>query len=155
MNRSTLRTQLMLVGAVGIAFCPAVSLAAPVASWDQARVTSIAKDLAKTVDDLYRSEYKAPAESYLGVASGGDAYHQFMDTLRRMQHESRHLAMSLEKGAGAKATTGSVKHIGELSRDLAEYGRMMTFVNPVPAQFAKFEDLIRQLAAYYGLDRKG
>ena len=152
MNRSTLRIQLAIVGAVVFCtavFCPAASLAAPVKSWDQARVTGIAEQLVESVDDLYRNEYKAPAESYVPEMGASDGLHGFMDTLRRLQHETRHLADSLKKGAGAKATHGSVNQVAQLNRDLAEYGGKMEFVNPVNDEFAKFEGLIRQLAAYY------
>ena len=156
MNRSTSRTQLALVGAV--IFTASVlgytaSWAAPTASWDQGRVSEIAKKLATAVDDLYNEQYKAPGASVPSLGSGG-AHSEFMDTLRRLQHETRHLASSLEKGASAKSTRGSVKHIKELNDDLAEYGRRIEFVNPVLNQFAAFEDLLRQLAPYYGLDMK-
>ena len=86
---------------------------------------------------------------------GGDgSQHEFMDQLRRLQHETRHLATSLEKGSSAKSTIGSVRKIKELNDDLEEYGRNIAFVNPVLNQFAAFEDLIRQLVPYYGLDKK-
>ena len=156
MNRSTSRAQLALVGAVvftgGVLGC-AVFSAAPTSSWDQERVTAIGKKLAKAVDELYNEEYKAPRASVPAPGSAG-AHYEFMDTLRRLQHETRHLASSLEKGAGAKSTLGSVKHIKELNDDLEEYGRMIAFVNPVLNQIAAFEDLLGQLAPYYGLDMK-
>lgn len=128
--------------------------AEPTASWEQARVTGIAENLAKAVDALYDLEYKAPQAFTSGFAGGGNAHHEFMDRLRRLRHETRHLASSLEKGASAQATRGSVRHIKELNDDLARYGRMIEFVNPVLNQFAAFEDLFRQLTPYYGLEAK-
>jgi hypothetical protein len=157
MNRSTSRAQLTLAGAVvftGIALCHAAALAAPTATWDQARVTGIAEKLAKAVNKLYDQEYKAPEASLPGAIVGGDAHHEFMDTLRLLQHETRHLASSLKKGASTKATKGSVKRIKELNNDLTEYGRKIELLNPVLNQYAAFEDLINQLTPYYGLDKK-
>jgi hypothetical protein len=157
MNRSTSRAQLTLAGAVvftGIALCHAAALAAPTATWDQARVTGIAEKLAKAVDELYEQEYRAP-ESYVpGATIGAPTHHAFMDTLRQLHGETRHLASSLKKGASAEATKGSVKHVKELNDDLAEYRRMMDLENPVVNQFAALEDLIHQLTPYYGLDKK-
>ena len=157
MNRSTSRAQLTLAGAVvftGIALCHAAALAAPTAIWDQARVTGIAEKLAKAVDKLYDQEYKAPETFAPDAMVGGGANHEFMDTLRLLQHETRHLASSLKKAASAKATKGSVKRIKELNNDLTEYGRKIELLNPVLNQYAAFEDLINQLTPYYGLDKK-
>jgi hypothetical protein len=155
MSRSSSRAGLtravaaVFIGLLGLVLPHTASAAAPTATWDQARVTAIAAKLAKSADELYDQEYKAPNSFDMG--SGG-AHSDFMDRLRRLKHETRHLASSLEKGASAKSTRGSVEQIKELNDDLAEYGRKISFENPVLNQTAAFEDLVRQLMPYYGLE---
>jgi hypothetical protein len=157
MFRSTSRSQCMLVSAVvftSSVLCPMASPAAPESSWDQKRVTEIAKKIASDVDKLYRAELRAPAESYLPELGNADFYQNFMDTLRRLQHETRHLASALEKGAGRAATTGSVEHIVRLNHELVEYGRGMEFMNPAAEEINSYDELLGQLAPYYELDEK-
>lgn len=138
---------LAIVGAsVAVGFWQATALAAPEATWDQARVTEIAKKLAKTVDTLYDQEYKAPENM-----GEGDTNQDFMDELRRLQDETRHLASSLEKGAVAKHTQGSVEQIKELNDDLTEERERMEMESPVSDPLDAVESLIGQLLPYYGL----
>ena len=157
MFRSTSRWQCMLVSAVvftSSVLGPMVSSAAPEASWNQKRVTEIAEKIAVDVDKLYRAEFRAPGESYLPPLGSADFYHNFMDTLRRLQHETRHLASALEKGADREATTGSVEHIARLNQELVKYGRGMEFMNPVGEEINSYDELLGQLAPYYELDKK-
>ncbi len=126
---------------------------APSAAWDQSRVTKIAQNLSAAVDKAYEAQYKSPQTTMPSVMGGGDGSHEFMDTLRRLQHETRHLASALEKGASAGQTMGSVKHINELNDDLEEYGRKFDATNSVLNEFAGLEDNFNQLRPYYGLDR--
>jgi hypothetical protein len=158
MLRSTSRARLGLVGAIAFTVTVlwhATAFAAPTATWDQARVAGIAKQLVKVVDKLYDQEHEAAGATEMPAALGmSSANHEFADTLRRLQHEARHLAVSLEKGKGAKETKGSVRQIKQLNDDLAMYGRQMEFVNPVLDQFSAVEDQIHQLAPYYGLEMK-
>ena len=156
MCRSSSRVKLSLAAIavfVGVAWHTPV-WAAPTTPWDQARVAGIAERLAEAADKLYDQEYKAPQSYTPGTFGGGNAHHEFMDRLRRLKHETHHLASSLEKGASAKATRGSVEHIEELNDALTEYGRMIESVDPVLNQLAAFESLIRQITPYYGLDEK-
>jgi hypothetical protein len=119
--------------------------------WDQTRVAGIANKLAKAADDLYDAEYKAPHD-YPGAISRAASQYDLMDRLRRLRSETRHLSKALTKGASAKSTIGSVRHIKELDDDLAEYGRRMPFVKPVLGLISTLEDLLGQLTPYYGLD---
>jgi hypothetical protein len=150
LSRSGSRSTVVFTGVV---LGPMASSAARETSWDQKRVTGIAEKLVEAVDKLYRDEFQAPGESYLPPLGSNDYYHRFMDTLRRLQHETRHLASALEKGAGREATKGSVDHIGELNRDLVESGKKMAFVHPELVDLASYDDLLGQLAPYYGLDQ--
>lgn len=153
MHRSKARSRLALALTIllaGAFVAGGSSGAEPTATWDQARVTGIAKKLAESTKELYDKQYKAP-ESFAGAQY---EHHDFMDTLRQLEQESRHLAASLGKGADEHGTRGSVERIRELNDDLGVDGRSMEFVNPVLNQFAALEDLIRQLLPYYGLQRK-
>jgi hypothetical protein len=134
------------LGLAVIAFSHAA--AEPSAKWDQARVAGIAENLSKAASALYDAEYKAPYGSRGGMMGG----HDFMDALRMLRQETKHLADALSKSASMDATIGSVRRIKELNDDLAEYGKHMPFVNPVMDKVAAFEDLIRQIMPYYGLD---
>ena len=144
--------------AVTIVACsskPPPPMPEPSTAWDQARVSEIAQNLADAVDALYRQEYKSPSSGGMPSALGaGDAHHEFMDTLRRVHQETRHLADELKEGAGHRATWGSIRHINMLNHDLQEFGKQVDLQNDVLNHYAKVEDLMRQLAPYYGLDHK-
>ena len=76
-------------------------------------------------------------------------------SLRVLQSSSHLLAILAETELEReRANEGSVKHVKELNDDLAEYGRVMELESRVLNQFAALEDLIHQLAPYYGLDQK-
>jgi hypothetical protein len=145
------RTTLALALSIGLTTIAMAHAAADSSvEWDQARVTVIADKLAKAADELYDAEYKAPHEFH-GAMSGAASQHDLMDRLRRLRNETRHLAKALTKGASAKSTIGSVRHIKELDDDLAEYGRRMPFVKPVLDRISTLEDMLGQLTPYYGL----
>jgi hypothetical protein len=133
-----------LIAALGLA-----SIAqAETAKWNQAKVTALANELSKATRALYDAEYKAPEMGF--AAGGGDAHFGFMDTLRRLEHETKHLASSLQKGADAKSTKGSYLHIHEMLDDLAEERRFMDLLAPVKKDFEQVRTLAGQLMAYYG-----
>lgn len=121
-----------------------------VKKWDQAAVTKIGRQLTLTSYSLYTQAYEAP-ESFGPGMDEDDSPFGFMDELRRVEAEARHLADSLRKGAGMKATKGSVEEIKELNDDLAEDQLRMNLETPVKNDFAAFEKLINQLLPYYGL----
>ena len=130
---------------------PADSAAEEPAKWDQARVTAIAAKLPEATEQLYTVLYE---EGQTGLSPGamgaGDAYHGFRDTVRLLHSESMHLADRLKQGDGRDQTLHAFERIGELNRDAAEFGRAQFTTNPVVGKFSEVEDLIRQLAPYYG-----
>jgi hypothetical protein len=155
MYRSTTFSKVLLISGSLFAatlLLAAASPAAPTANWNQERVTKIAHELHEAVDELYRVEYKSPEVS--SGSRGGGTHYQFMDTLRRMRNETRHLASSLKKGATAESTTGSVKQVKVIFEDLVMFARRIELDNPVLNQFAVMEDLIHRITPYYHLQGK-
>jgi hypothetical protein len=136
---------LVAISSIGFALLATTSAAEP-AAWNQAKVMEIAEKLKQVSRQLYDAEYKAPA-AFGGT--GGENRSELMDTIRRLEHETAHLAGSLENGASRKSTLGSYKQIGELKRDADESARMIPLLEPVQKIFSQMEDLISQLAPSY------
>jgi hypothetical protein len=122
----------------------------PAAEWDQARVTSLAEELAKKVDGLYDSIYKSETGRRLGDSY---AVHQLKDRIRLMQHEARHLRGNLKDGKSRKETFPIVERLGELARDANEFGQQAYLSNQLLTSIADAQDVWRRLQPYYEPDK--
>jgi len=143
--RLCLRLEVVLLALV-VGLASAVS--AELASWDQARVTAIAKELSDESKHVYDSFYKMSVRS---GRSGGNAHelHQLKDTLRLLRSETRHLASELEKGAGHDETLPIYKRLMELVRDARESIQRIYTEQSLLDAVAKAGDALRRLQPYY------
>jgi len=133
---------------------PGASFAAD-PTWDQGRMTKLAEELYESSSDLYTTLYKD--QGAMGRFGGGDASHDFKDTVRILHSETGHLKAELEKGKGRAETRPVIKRLLELNDDLQVSGQRFDPQDDALGGFAKFEDILHRIAPYYGLnvDRKG
>ena len=134
---------LCLGAALALGACASSAPEAPLAPWDQGRVTTTAQKLVPATDALYVTYYKQP------IGGGTGSGHEFRDTIRLMRTEARHFSDQLAAGKGHDATRSVYFRIKELNDDALMYGRRLFEVNSTLGQFATVEDLLAQLAPYY------
>ena len=140
-----LRSSLCLALGLALSLGVAGAATADLAKWDQARVTTIAKQLKDQTEKAYTAVYReAPLGMGRSVPSS-DMKH----SLRRIHEEAVALDGHLKKGEGHDQTVGIWKHMMELVRDLDVDARESFLPNDVTAALAKVEDLLGQLQPYY------
>jgi len=140
---------LLLVLALGAALSASGSSHEEATPWDQASVTALAQDLVKGVDGLRSA---ARAEPPMNVASGqARSRHRLNDTLRVIENEARHLAASLEGGAGRDETLPVVERIEELRRVAADDARRIFMTQDLLKKITDARGALEQLRPYYGL----
>jgi hypothetical protein len=138
--------------------CPAVLaglLAIPAAAdtpaaWDQARTTSIAKQLAKACDDFYNAVEKQPNVGEVGAGSAEMGF-SMERRARTLREQSLALADHLEKGKGEPQTRDEFRSLREIADDVEESAQRSPLDDPTMAAWAKVADGMRQLAPYYGV----
>jgi hypothetical protein len=137
------RLALTLVAAA----CLSTPAAADLASWDQARVTGIAKQLASACDAFEQAARRQP-----GAALGsGDAQAVFgmQDETRALREQSLALADHLAAGKGHDPTRDEYRSLKEIADDVEEEAQRSALDEPTMDAWAKVADLMRQIAPYY------
>ena len=137
-----------------IAFALAASLASPtraeLAAWDQAQVTTLAKQLADASSGLYSSFYKQGPPQ---MASGqGADYRALKQKVRRIQSEAKELSGALGKGDGREDTLDIYENLMELVHDAREDARRVFSTKDVQDQASKVRQLLNQISPYYDPD---
>jgi hypothetical protein len=131
----------------------ALVLAAPTVSaaedekWDQQQVAALAKQLASAVDglrDSFRQSQTAGTQP-----TQQKVRFQVLDELRMLEMETRHLALSLEKGAGRDETAPAFRRIEEIRKDLADDARRAYIEAPTQQRIDAARGIWRQLEPYY------
>jgi hypothetical protein len=139
------RGLVLVLGLVALVATPAP---AELEAWDQARVTSIAKQLAAAANDVYNQFYAMHERSGDPV---GEAYEsgQLEDTLRAIREQTRHLEKQLEKGKAYDATVGDYKRLREMLDNAHEYIQRVYEEKGLIDAVAKAKVLLHQLDPYY------
>ena len=129
------------------AACLATPASAELAKWDQARVTSIAQQLATACDAFWQAVQRQPG----GAIGSGDAGHVFgmQNETRTMTEQSRALAAHLAAGNGYEPTRNEYRGLKEMADDIEEEAQQSSLDEPTMDAWAKLADLLRQIAPYY------
>lgn len=116
-------------------------------SWNQEKVTQIAKQLADATGTLEASVRKLPPPP---VGAQRKAFYNSVQLLRRLESETRVLARELAEGRGLDETLPIYKQVNLLRRDAAEESRSALVIpDDVLAKVDKARDLLQQLSGYY------
>jgi len=132
--------------ALAVGFWQTTASAEPQTAWDQAHVTTIARDLAKAADKLYNAQIEAPQN--MGEANMDEG---FVGELDQLRSEAVRLSESLAKGKVEADTRENVERIKELNDDLNEEEERMEMEESITSQFSDIENLVGQLLPYYDL----
>jgi len=127
---------------LGFALCLAAGLALPAASepaaWDQARVSSIAQQLAEAGTAWEAAVLRQP-----------EAGPRMQQNARTLREQSTMLAAHLGKGEGRDKTVDYYRGLREVVDDTEELSSRAPLDEPSMDAWAKVADLMRQVAAYY------
>jgi len=121
---------------------------ADLAKWDQARVTSIAQQLAKACDAWRLAVREQPGMAEVGsgyAQEGFDVVHESEGLVEQSQTFADHLA----KGDGHDKTLDMYRNMKEMVDDTEEYAERAGLDDPTMNTWAKVADLMRQIAPYY------
>jgi hypothetical protein len=133
----------------------ALSLLAPsargeLAAWDRARVTEIAKDLARATDalEVAFTQQSPPSQE----SSQRVPYYQLKNRVRMLRGEARVLLKSLEEGDGREQTAWIYEILASHARS-ARYEAPRVFVTKeVGERAAVVRHRLNQLGPYYDPD---
>jgi len=121
--------------------------AAELATWDQARATAIAQQLADAADAWEQAVREQPG----GEVGSGDAQDEFglANKARVLREQTRALAGHLAKGEGHDQTRNYYRDVKELVDDTEQMAQRAELDEPTMDAWAKVADLQRQIAPYY------
>lgn len=139
--------RLLVLAIAGSTLILATPAAAELAAWDQARATSIAKQLADAADAWEQQVRDQPG----GQIGSGDAQEEFglAHKAVALREQTRALAGHLEKGEGQEQTRDYYRDVKELMDDTDRTAQRAELDEPVMDAWAKLISLQRQLAPYY------
>ena len=128
----------------------APSARAELATWDQAQVTALAKDLATATDSL-RDTFVKQAPPGLGSMQS-HAYYQLKQWVRLLQLESDHLASSVEQGEGREQTLAIYENLMQLARSARDEAGKAFVAHDVGDRAAAVRGVLNRLGPFYDPD---
>lgn len=120
---------------------------AELATWDQARVTKVAQELAAASDAWQQAVRRQPGEQ---IGSGA-AQQEFglVQKAQLLKEQSQALAGHLAKGKGHDETRNYYRSLKEVVDDIEVQAQQAELDEPTMDAWAKVADLLRQIAPYY------
>jgi hypothetical protein len=131
---------------------PAGEVTKPTLAWDQATVTNLGGELAKSCVALFNEYYRTPGSSggQIGAGESEDSI-RLKQKLRRLQGQSQELADALAAGKGRIDTLPDMEDIGELARDIRVLLQRMFIQSPLQARIDEARGIWLKLMPYYGI----
>jgi hypothetical protein len=114
--------------------------------WDQARVTQLAKDLNKAVNEAVHAVRKSPTQQQI---SQRQSWYDMRESLRLLDNTTGHLQNELQKGAGQEETLSIFNRIESLRHDAEETGRKSMIESSVMDALVKAGAIHNQMRPYY------
>jgi hypothetical protein len=136
---------LYLAGLVLLVLPTAVS--AQLATWNQDRVTAIAREAAEKTSKLYDVFYQQPPAT-IGSAQAR-SYYELKQSIRRVRREAGYLASELEAGKGQEETSPIYSNLAELVNRSTEEARRTFTSDDLLGAAISAGDAMRRLAPYY------
>jgi hypothetical protein len=122
---------------------------AELATWNQAEVAALGKELETAADALYDTFINKPPPT---LGSMQTTYYRLKQEVRVLRSEARELAGSLEKGEGREQTLPIYDHLMQLVR-IARDDAARTFnTQDVGQRAAAVRGVLNQLGPYYDPD---
>lgn len=132
-----------------------VALASPsaraeLATWDQAKVTELSKQLAEAAKALQDTFYKQPVPT-AGSGQNRDFY-RLKQLVRRIRQEADALMGDLEKGGGMDETHPAYAELMITVRDAREAAGRVFATQDIKDRASAVRGVLNQIAPYYDPD---
>jgi hypothetical protein len=141
---------LLAIAAMGSVLVAAAPARAELATWDQSKVTELAKRFADATNELYDTFYKQPPPTRGSMQSR--AYAQLRQKVRALRVEAGSLAGDLAKGEGYEETLPSYDSLMELVRDARRNSQRVFTTTDVQQKATAARLILNQLTPYYDPD---
>jgi hypothetical protein len=141
---------LLAVAAMGSVLVAAAPARAELATWDQSKVTELAKRFAEATNELDDTFYKLPPPTRGSMQSR--AYAQLRQKVRALRVEAGSLAGDLAKGEGYEETLPSYDSLMELVRDARRNSQRVFTTTDVQQKATAARLILNQLTPYYDPD---
>ncbi len=128
---------------------PAPSAIAESGTWDQARVSLLANQLAEHVKALRTATRKEPQVISASNASKQRATAVYLDTLKKLDRASAKLARQLSAGETREQTVGTARRIDSLLRDAEEHGRKLFATDWTKKHMEPIASVVTELSTFY------
>ena len=148
MSNHSLARAFASLAIVGSLFAP--SARAELATWDQAQVTALAKELKTATDALYDTFRKQPSPQLSSLQSR--AYYRLKQIVRLLRIEAGHLATSLEKGEGREETLPIYENLMQLTRSARDDAGKVFVGHDVGDRAGAVRGVLNRLGPYYDPD---
>jgi hypothetical protein len=139
---------------VALSACGVLAAVAPAAAdlakWDQAKVTTLAKQLADATQALNDTFYKQPPPGRGSMQSR--AYQQLKQKVRMIRMEAGALSGSLEKGDGYEETVPSYDSLMEIVRAARRDAQQVFSTADVQEKATAVRVILNELSPYYDPD---
>jgi hypothetical protein len=140
-----------LLGALAIAgLLIAPSARGELAAWDQAQVTSLAKELTTATDSLYDTFRKQPPPDVGSLQT--HPYYRLKQFTRMLRVQASLFARSLEDGEGREQTVWIYETLMSLARSARDDAGRVFVTSDVGERAAAVRGVLNQLGPYYDPD---
>jgi len=147
-SRSVPRFFLVAVTTLALEAGLALPARAELASWDQAKVSALAKQLESASQSLYETFDKQP-QAGIGQRK---AYYRLKQDVRSARNGAKQLAGALAKGAGQEETLPIYDDLMQGVRRARENAAQVFTTRDVQERASQVRGLLNQLAPYYDPD---
>jgi hypothetical protein len=147
-TRHTLRVTCLL--ALTLVVLSAPNARADLAAWDQAKVTTLGKELVQATNALFETFRKQPPPSVGSMQ--GDSYQRLKQFVRLLRIESVELASSLQKGEGRDETLAIFDNLMQLARSARDEAARVFVAHDVSERAAAVRQVLNRLGPYYDPD---
>ena len=145
------RSHRLLVAATAFGVLAAgAPVGADLAKWDQAKVTTLAKQFADATQVLYDTFYKQPPPGRGSMQARG--YQQLKQKIRAIRMEAGALSGSLEKGEGYEETVPSYDSLMELVRAARGDAQQIFSTADVQQKATAVRGVLNEISPYYDPD---
>ena len=139
-----------LVALMTLALAAALALpvGAELATWDQSKVSALAKQLDSATQSLYDTFSKQPQAS----AAQRKGYYRLKQDVRTVRNGAKQLAGALAKGAGQEETLPIYDDLLQDVRRARDVAAQVFTTHDVQERASAVRGLLNQLAPYYDPD---
>jgi hypothetical protein len=136
--------------AMSLLLLAAPNARAELATWDQARVTALGKELVQASNALYEA-FRRQQPPSLGTTQSS-SYHRLKQFVRMLNVVSQEFTYSLEKGEGREQTLTIYDNLMQLARSARDEAARVFVAHDVSERAAAVRQVLNRLGPFYDPD---